>query len=169
MWYVIWTDTNKEDQAVERLKRELPDSLCRDYWVPKRVERQKHQQVWISVEKPLFPGYFFIEMDEPEKLRTYIQRIGIFQLPLRTGDTFVPLTEQEERRILCLTDGKKKMGISYGIKENGKFRILRGPLFGLEQYIKKVDLHKRSALLEMEFFGRTQRIRGAIEFADEYE
>ena len=26
----------------ERLKKELPDSLCTDYWVPKCIERQHY-------------------------------------------------------------------------------------------------------------------------------
>ena len=53
--------------------------------------------------------------------------------------------------------------MSLGIIDGGVVKVLSGPLSGFEQYIVKVDRHKRKAYLEMELFGEAKKIVAGLE------
>ena len=62
----------------------------------------------------------------------------------------------------------REAGISKISIEKGKqIRILSGPLRNLEGQIKKVDLHKRTAAVELEFMGRKMVVYLGIEMVGE--
>lgn len=52
---------------------------------------------------------------------------------------------------------------SSGIKEGSKIIITDGPLKGFESAIKKVNRHKRQALIELEFMGSMRMVSVALE------
>ena len=53
--------------------------------------------------------------------------------------------------------------MSEGVIENSKVRVISGPLVGKEGFIKRIDRHKRKAFLEMEMFGRVQKVQVGLE------
>ena len=55
------------------------------------------------------------------------------------------------------------MEMSEGIIEPSRIRILSGPLMGMEGQIRKIDRHKRKAWIEVELFGRIQRVEVGLE------
>ena len=52
---------------------------------------------------------------------------------------------------------------SIGIIVGDHVVVTEGPLQGLESMIVKVDRHKRTALLEMDFFDRIQTVEVGLE------
>ena len=56
--------------------------------------------------------------------------------------------------------------MSVGVIEKDKVKIQEGPLVGMEGLIKKIDRHKRQAVLEMEMFGRKVEMKVGVEIVE---
>lgn len=166
MWYVVWATTTKEHQLLEHMERELDKKLYNSVWLPTKVEKRKFKGEWQDVEKLLFPGYMFLDTDCIEdtaaELRRYPECIGI----LKVDDEYVPITKKEEDILHKLTGAGGKMDVSVGYIEDGRVRILSGPLFGMEQYIISVDKHKRMVKVEMELFNEIKSFTAALELVN---
>ena len=80
-----------------------------------------------------------------------------------TGQEIVPLTDEEVEFIQHFGGEDKIVQMSEGIIENSQVKILSGPLEGMEAFIRKIDRHKRKAWLEIEMFGRMQRVEVGLE------
>ena len=76
---------------------------------------------------------------------------------IKTGDEFTPISEHEEKIIRALTGENGTAGISVGVMENGKLKVIDGPLKGFEKYIVKIDRYKRKAWLKIKLFGEERR------------
>ncbi len=157
MWYVIWTETGTEYDLRERIEREISKELFSGCMIPTKTEQQKWSGQIKNVTKVLFPGYVFIDTEEPEQLHIKIRRIKYNSRVMRTGEEFTPITETERRIIKSLTDADGNVGISTGIIEDGILGVIDGPLKGFEKYIVKIDRYKRKAWLKMKLFGEEKR------------
>lgn len=82
---------------------------------------------------------------------------------LGCGDAMVPLADSEGAFLERFMDEEDIVRMSEGIIENSRVIIQQGPMMGLEGYITKIDRHKRKAYLEMELFGRTQKVEVGLE------
>lgn len=169
MWYVIWTITGKEEVLEEELKKVLPKKLYRKCWTPKKLERQKWNGKYEDMEKVLFPGYLLLDTDCPVDIHEYLKKTRKFTIMhalLRNEDTFMPISRQEEQILRRLTGDGSCIDISVGNIRRGELHILQGALCGMEEYIVKIDRHKRKAYLEMELFGRIQKWSAGLEIIE---
>jgi len=169
MWYVIWTASRYEERMAERIKTEAPPDSYKRCWIPRRTERRRVHGELMDVERVLFPGYILIETEAPEAVQDALRSMKDFFGVLRTGDYFTPLSLSEEQLIRKLTGENGIAGISIGVIEDGKVRVVDGPLVGFEKYIVAVDKHKRTAFLEMELLGEKRRIHVGLEVVDKSE
>ena len=163
MWYVIWTETGKEKEAARELKERIPAGIINDCWVPVRVERHKRQGKMLDVEKALFPGYFFVDCDDPEEVSPHMRKLERFRLMLKSDDIYMPISDQDEKLIRRLTDKNGKLNVSLIKISDGKLTVIDGPLKNMEQYITKINLHKRKVLVEMELFEQKHSFWAAVE------
>ena len=163
MWYVIWTETGKEKEAAAELKSRLAAGTFNECWVPVRIERHKRQGKMINVEKALFPGYFFIDCEDVKPVVIQLRRLERFRVLLKSGDIYLPITEQDEKMIRRLTDHYGKLNVSLIKIIDGKLTVVDGPLKNMEQYITKTNLHKRKVLVEMELFEQKHSFWAAVE------
>ena len=63
-----------------------------------------------------------------------------------------------------LADRKGRIGISnVGIDGDGRIHYLSGPLLGMENRVRRVNLHKRIAEIEAEIMGRKRLLYLGIE------
>ena len=117
----------------------------------------------INVEKALFPGYFFIDCEDVRPIVMQLRRLERFRLLLKSGDIYLPITEQDEKIIRRLTDHNGKLNISLIKIIDGRLTVIDGPLKNMEQYITKTNLHKRKVLVEMELFEQKHSFWAAVE------
>ncbi len=105
----------------------------------------------------------FVVTEKIEGLFIELQNvIGLTKL-LGIGDDIVPLREEEIQFLLTFGGEKQVVEMSEGIIEQSKVRVISGPLQGMEGCIRKIDRHKRKAYLEVEMFGRMQRVQVGLE------
>jgi transcriptional antiterminator NusG len=132
-------------------------------FLPCYEERKKIKGEWQTLKRILFPGYVFLVTDQVEELFFELKKvIGLTKL-LGSGNEIVPLSQEEVSLLLSLGGEDQVVEMSTGIIEGSTVIILSGPLMGREGLIKKIDRHKRKAYLEMEMFGRMQRVEVGLE------
>jgi transcriptional antiterminator NusG len=132
-------------------------------FLPCYEERKKLKGEWKTLKRILFPGYVFLVSDQVEELFFELKKvIGLTKL-LGSGNEIVPLSEAEVSLLLSLGGEEQVVEMSTGIIEGSTVLIQSGPLMGKEGLIKKIDRHKRKAYLEMEMFGRPQRVEVGLE------
>lgn len=160
MYYVIQVKTGKEQQAIEDILKNKPDDASFDVFSPYRKSFRKYKGVMREVVERCFPGYIFVETNDVKRLFKQLYFTPGFQRLLgREAETenFVPLDKDESRMIdiLYSVNNNRITEISnIEVKEGEMIRVLDGPLVGLETQIKKVNLHKRTVLVEFMMCGR---------------
>ena len=160
MYYVIQVKTGKEQQAIEDILKNKPDDASFDVFAPYRKSLRKYKGVMREVVERCFPGYIFVETNDVKRLFRQLYFTPGFQRLLgREAETenFVPLDKDESRMIdiLYSANNNRITEISnIEVREGEMIRVLDGPLMGLETQIKKVNLHKRTVLVEYMMCGR---------------
>ena len=165
MWYVIWTKTNTEILLRDQITRWVPSEICSECRVLTRTEQQKWKKEIVSKTKLLFPGYLFVDTNEPEKLNSLIRQINISDnhpRVIKSGDIYKPITDTEEEMLKSLAGNDGNVEISTGIIENKRLKVIDGPLKGFEQYIYKIDRYKRKAWLSMNLFGEDRKFCASL-------
>ena len=163
MWYVIQVRTGTEEEIQRQCENIIDKNILEKSFIPKYEQERKYQGEWHTELKVLFPGYVFLVSGEKEKLFFELKRIiGLTKL-LGTGETIVPLTDEEVNFLLRLGGEEQTVEMSEGIIENDRVVVISGPLKGNEGLIRKIDRHKRKAWLEIEMFGRTVEMQVGLE------
>ena len=78
---------------------------------------------------------------------------------LKTGDELFPIHEEEEQLLRRLTGDTTNVAVSVGVIVGDKIIVKEGPLIGMEGMIKRIDRHKRMAVLEVELFNRVSEVK----------
>ena len=146
------------DRAV--VEKMIPKGILENCFVPVRRLRKKFHGAWHEVTEKLFPGYVFMVSEQPQLLYEELKQIPALTKMLgRCEEYFTPLSEKDVRILEGIQKGKNgsrnpEAGISrIAVEEGNQIRILSGPLVALEGQIRKVNLHKRIAVVEVEFMG----------------
>lgn len=178
MWYVMQVVSGQENRTVLLLKRMVSEKNLQHCFVPMRRLTKKFHGRWNEVKEKLFPGYIFLVTDQPQLLYEELKHVpALTKILGKCGEYFAPLPKKDVEMIQRMEgekDDKKSreegltVGISQVIVQNEKqVRVLCGPLCNLEGQIKKVNLHKRIAEVEMEFMGSKRLVYMGIEIAKE--
>ncbi|MCD8148175.1 MAG: antiterminator LoaP [Clostridiales bacterium] len=165
MWYVVQVRTGSEESICQQCGVKIPDSVLHKSFIPYYEERRRFRGEWITEKRRLFPGYVFLDTENiPDTFRYLREVIGLTKL-LGVGDDIVPLTEAEEEFMRQFGGEEQIVGLSEIIFETSQVRVLNGPLKGKEGLIKRIDKHRRKVYLELEMFGRLQKVEVGFEFA----
>ncbi len=166
MWYVMQVRTGTEEEIRLQCRKKIEEEILTECFIPHYEEKRSVCGKWTVIRKVLFPGYVFVGTEEMEKLYEKLKIvIGLTKL-LGTGETIVPLTEEEVSFLKRFGGREQVVGMSEGIIEHAKVIITSGPLQGMEGYIRKIDRHKRRAYLELPMFGRNQQVQVGLEIVE---
>ncbi len=173
MWYVMQVVSGQEKRTAFLIEQAVSDGVLEKCIIPMRRLRKKFQGAWHEVTERLFPGYVFMITDQPQALYEEVKGIpALTRILGRCGEYFTPLSDTDIRMIEKLRkgmedDGNLEVEISRIVMEEGKrIRILSGPLKNLEGQIRKVNLHKRIAEVEMEFMGSRPVVYLGVEMVE---
>ena len=162
-WYIVQVFRGQEDNFIQRLNNENYEVFA-----PKQIQLLKRRDRVIRVLKPLFPGYIFIATDKDYiSFRKYYQQsISIIEgcvKILKYKDEVEALYPHERQFIERFLNKDKVIDSSIGLIEGDRIRIVEGPLIGNESLIKRINRHKRTALVEVTLFGEIQTIELSCE------
>ena len=171
LYYVIQVVTGTEDKVEEQVKMMMGSELYDSCFHPMRRMKKKFRGEWKEVHEKLLPGYVFITSDHVQELYQELKNVPAFTRMLgKDREQFIPLAE-------CEVDWLKRMIKSPGqnmevqlsqvsVSENDVVTILSGPLKDMEGCIKKIDLHRRIAKVEVDFMNRKTVIHLGIEMVE---
>lgn len=161
MYYVIQVKTGQEDKTMEDIRKIAAGDPYFEVFSPYRKGLRKYKGVMKEVKERCFPGYLFVETNEIERLFRDLYAVPDFTRLLGGQDNnnrhFEALNEGEARMIEILYGHEHSRvtplsEISFG--EGDKITVISGPLLYMEGKIKKMNLHKRKATIEVSLFDR---------------
>ena len=168
MWYAIQTLGKEEDKTIAMIEAILDSGIYDRCLYPSRRMKRRWHGVWREVTEKIVPGYIFVMTDEPLKVYSELKKVP-------KGENFIRLSDNEVRWLTILVDktegnGEAEVALSQvGFTEGDEVVIMDGPLTDLTGYVKKINLHKRQAELEVEMMGRKMIIYLGIDIVDKID
>lgn len=166
MYYVIQVAPGTESRTEELIRRRVDSRLYGRCFHPLRHVRRKLRGEWRDVHEKLIPGYVFLTSTSIEELYQALRQVPSFTrlLGREEGDLFLPLPEKEAAWLEQITGGGTEASLSLvKVTEGDGIRILSGPLKDMEGRIRKINLHKRTAEVEVDFMNRKTVVHLGIE------
>lgn len=155
MWCVVHVKDGGEEHTEDLVAGLLLDNLNARCFHLIRSRRKKYEGQWQTVQEDLFPGYVFIDTDQPDQVYKELKKTPRPRL-LFSDEEYVSTLEKHESDLMeRLADKSGRIGISrVKIEEDGKICYLSGPLSHMGDMVRRVNLHKRIAEIETEIMGR---------------
>lgn len=182
MWYVIQTQTGREQELTECIERVLKGSGYRACFVIEQECVWRNAGEFIAYRKPLFPSYVIADTDTPEEIFLALKRVPKLSRLLRTDCEFWAIRE-EERKLLCQMMELDEQSVTVlpilapastlvrrslvTLDEDGNIRIAQGPLsFFLNKIVRK-RIRKRIVTVEVELLGEKRRMELGIRLPED--
>lgn len=148
-WYVAHTRPRCEKKLAQYCRREgLHVTL------PLYKSVKKYDGKTAVFEKPLFPNYLFLQLQEHEKKKVYQNDYLSSLLNVPDQKTF----QSQLEAILAALDSEHEMCAMPHITEGKRVRIRHGALRGLEGFVEDRQ-GKWLVLLRLDFIGRSAGVR----------
>lgn len=171
-WYILFVKTGYEEKIVTILNEKLDSGRSKAFSPRKETIFRRKGVDNINLEI-LFPGYVFIETTKTytelsKEMQYFAGSLkGVYRFLYYTDKDEAALHENEKREIISMCGGGDYcLRNSVGIIEGDNVRILSGALMGREVAIRKINRHKRQAVIEMMIFGEVREIVVALEITD---
>lgn len=179
IWYLLKCPEGNEANYVERCRglsniKGIQDIICFQY---QRMLR--YSGSWHLENRLLLPGCIFLSKFTGEKANKTIREENVdteeskknrkkeaadFRKNIKVSEGLISAIipcKVSDLKSLCSEDNLIKM--SQGIIKNGVPVVTHGPLKGREDLIRKIDRHKRTAEIEIQLAGQTERITVGLE------
>jgi transcription termination/antitermination protein NusG len=159
-WYALFVETGQEDKVKERISYRMKDKL--KILVPKRKFRERKNGIWSDKIRVLFPGYVLLNgFIEREDYDQFYNVPGLYKL-LKSGQDPLKIELNEMEIINKLTINNETIEISKILFENGKVKVVDGPLMTLEGQIISIDRRKGRAKVKLDFLGEDRTVELGI-------
>jgi transcription antitermination factor NusG len=151
-WYVVHAQPRKERFVGDRIR-----DLGREVFLPLISERRRGQRR--STVGPLFPGYLFALLSEPDGDLPRVRWTQGVRRVLGDGPTPRPVAEEVVQTIRERADRTGRVRLGKGLAAGARVRIVDGPLAGLVGILERPvsDPRERVGVL-LELFHRPTRV-----------
>ena len=166
MWYVIQTQTGKEEKIKQLIEARVPGEFYEDVRIIYYESKRKYEGKWHLEKKTMFPGYLFIVTDRIDDVRIGLKKVPELTKVLGYGDEIVPITAKEEAFLDRISNDEHTVEMSYGIQDGDRIIVRQGVLKGMESIIRKIDRHKRKAFIEVEILGELRQVEIGLEIVE---
>ena len=164
MWYVIQT-VSGEEQDLKTLLESIGDpEVCRKCFIPVFEEVRRRADRYNIILRRLFPGYVFVDTDQPRAVFRTLRKIPDFTRLLGMEEeggekNFIPVEPEDEAFLNSLMeDGIMHVSYAHLSKSNRIDKVV-GPLARYRNHITKLEFRRRTAIVEAEMFGKRRKIQ----------
>lgn len=176
-YYVLQVAPREEEKAETHIRKIVPANLYDQCFHLTRLIRKKFHGKWVEIHQNLLPGYVFVTTEDAQELFLQLKKIPLLTKMLGQDlEYFVRLSEKEEQWLdLLLRQGptgkdhprSSEVGLSQiDIREGKEIRIVSGPLANMEGMVKKINLHKMIAEVEVPFMNGKTVIHLGVEMVE---
>jgi len=153
VWYFVEVEKFHEEEILELMKGSPFKAF-----LPKKQRYFKKQELVTLIERLLFPGTVIVASDLPQEefanqFNTWLDQHQT-QLIHREAKEYFFLSDEEQHFIASLMDEHNVIPQSIGVLNSRQLIVQSGPLKGLEQRIKKIDRHQRTAQVQFQICGQ---------------
>ena len=131
--YVVQVAGGQETKATDMIAG-IAQGIVQDCFAPRREVMRRIDGVWQRKCEKLFPGYVFVQTDDPAEVQRLLSFVPTFTRMLGSaGDTFLPLTLDEVTWINVHTNAETHVvEMSEGFIDGDRVVVTSGPLKGHE-------------------------------------
>ena len=165
MWYAVQVKTGEEEKTKLLCNKMISKEILEECFIPYYEQKKKYINKWHITNEILFPGYIFMVSNQIDDLIAGVKKIPKLIKILGNEKEIIPLYDKEIEFLMRFGKKEHLIKMSYGYIENDKIIITDGPMKDYEGIVKKIDRHKRKAIIEVEFFGRTMEVSVGVEIA----
>lgn len=165
-YYVMQVAPGAEARTGALIEARVDEELYGRCFYPLRHVRKKFHGEWRDCHEKLIPGYVFVSSSRVEELYRELKRVPVLTKVLghSEGELFIPLASEEVEWLEKVTaDGAEVPLSRVQVSEGDAVTVLGGPLKDMEGHIRKINLHRRIAEVEVDFMGRKTVIHLGIE------
>ena len=159
-WYSIRVTANKEIKFKTALEEEIKinnlQELVKQIVVPLTKIVQIKDNKKVMKDKPMFPGFVFVEMALSDRLLDLIRKIpGYRGMILDSKKRPVPMRESDVARILFPSQSEQidESAITR-LYVGDKVKIIEGPLVNFIGEISEIYPEKKKVKVNIKIFGR---------------
>lgn len=165
MWYAVWVRSGQEDRVLELCKtfRHYHPDAYEECFIPTYEKYRKVKGQPTKQLAHLLPGYLFFVSDHLQELQKLLKRIPEFAKTLGDDDGAIPLYQEEVEFLQRYTGEDRILKMSEGYLVGSELVVTDGPLKDYQGKVMKIDRHKRTAVLELEFLGRKMKVTVGLE------
>ncbi|QXE19764.1 transcription antiterminator [Clostridium sp. 001] len=163
MWYAVQVRTGEEEKIKFICNKLISNDVLEECFIPYYEKKIKYMGKWHITNEILFPGYIFMISDHINDLLLNVKKIPKLIKILGDGNEIIPLYDREIEFLMRFGKKDHFIKMSYGYIENDRIVITDGPMKDYEGIIKRIDRHKRKAVIEIEFFGRIMDVSVGVE------
>lgn len=146
-WYVLRCREGQEEHLIKSLHDRLDKEHLTDAFTFTYERMKKYHGEWHKESRNMYPNYVFLESSESKPLFEGLEQFKCVADILENGKLLLPVAASEELFLRKLCGVNHHLGMSKGFLSETDVCITDGLLKGNEQWIKKIDLHKRVAKL----------------------
>lgn len=150
-WYAAFVATGEEDRVKERLNYRYEDKIR--VLVPKRKLRERKNGVWRFTTRILFPGYVLLNGSNNDISGCDFRSVPKLIKPLKSGMDMLRIDRKEMIVLSRLICNNEVIDFSNVLVENGRVKVIDGPLVSMEGVIASVDHRKGRARVRLSFLG----------------
>lgn len=165
-WYAVQVKTGKEQETANLCREIVDQAILVDSFIPRYERMKRYQGEWHKELLPMFPGYIFLVTERVGELFYQLKAVPELTKILGDGREFIPIKDEEKDLLQKLGNEKHVTEMSVGYLVGEQVVILSGPMKGMEGKIKKLDRHKRVAVLEVGMFGRWVDVKVGVEIVE---
>jgi transcription antitermination factor NusG len=155
-WHVLYLRPRCEKKMAEYCRQRLFP-----HYLPLRRETKIYQRRKVTVEKPVFPGYFFVAFDGEGRLTL-----------LKTNNIVRVLKPHSRRQLLHQLAQIRKalavdpsLGACAALRAGRRVRIQTGPFMGIEGIVRSLK-GKAKVCLNVELIGRAVAVEVDRQFLE---
>lgn len=163
MWYAVQVGTGEEEKTKLLCNRMISNEILEECFIPYYEKKIKYMGSWNISTEILFPGYIFMVSNHVNDLLFKVKKIPKLIKILGNENEIIPLYDKEVKFLMRFGKEDHLIKMSQGYIENDRIIIIDGPMKDYEGTIKKINRHKRNAVIEVEFFGRTMEAKVGLE------
>ncbi|MBQ9436920.1 MAG: hypothetical protein IJU50_01165 [Lachnospiraceae bacterium] len=160
---MVQTVSGEEQTVKEHIDKRLGSIQPIRCFIPLCEEVRRRSDRYNIVFRRLFPGYLFIETENPEAAYSFLRSVPHFTRVLGSKEQdgnylFIPVSEDDQAFLeSILEDGMLHVSYAHLSKSN-RIDKVAGPLAGYRNHIIKLEFRRRTALVDAWMFGKRRKL-----------
>ena len=171
MWYVVQTTVGSEKQIAEKLNRVYSEHADPPCFVLLKERTWRREGIYQIGVEPMFPGYIFVDTEDPQRLEENVHRLA-GKAQLLMGGQALAIESSEEILFKELLRGDSQHTVRRFLvhaNEAGEIVSAEGILGELLGQIVRKRFRKRVVTVEIPFLGKTRQVELSIRVKDDRE